>query len=182
MRLLALGLTLLALVSADFEKDLQSALVQQVGDILQDVRERCRKRDAAGAHAQLESIRLALREIDGRHNVLTVDDYLTDFHDSMQRLIGHVAGLNEIVLKPKDFDDIGENYQAGQQTWKAIEASAGSLARSEEWRKAVSQVSGTLAAIGRGLQSRRPESLVPAIEGLREQYYTLLLAVSKARS
>jgi hypothetical protein len=103
------------------------------------VRERCRKSDAAGAHAQLESIRLALREIDGRHNVLTVDDYLTDFHDSMQRLIGHVAGLNEIVLKPKDFDDIGEDYQAGQQAWKAI-------------------------------------------EGSREQYYTLLLAVSKARS
>jgi hypothetical protein len=235
MRLLALGLTLLALVSADFEKDLQSALgpyyaalvassrgnidqtqrqvllfaskwetvsreattgapaalrsdpqwralVQQVGNILGDVRERCRKRDAAGAHAQLESIRLALREIDGRHNVLTVDDYLTDFHDSMQRLIGHVAGLNEIVLKPKDFDDIGEDYQAGQQAWKAIESSAGSLARSEEWRKAASQVSSTLAAIGRGLQSRRPESLVPAIEGLRDQYYTLLLAVSKARS
>jgi hypothetical protein len=158
-------------------------LVQHVGDTLQQVRERCRKGDMAGAHAQLESIRLALREIDGRHNLLGVDDYLTDFHDAMQRMIGHVAGLNEIVLKPKDFDDIAEDYQAAEAAWKEVGSSAGSLARSEDWRAAASRISTTLAGIGRELQSsRRPESLVPAIEGLREKYYTLLLAVSKARS
>ena len=48
-------------------------------------------------HAQLESIRLALREIDARHHRSSVDDALTDFHDAMERMIGHVAGVNEIV-------------------------------------------------------------------------------------
>ncbi len=157
-------------------------LVGRVGDTLQRVRERCRKRDAAGAHAELESIRLALREIDGRHNRLTVDDHLTDFHDAMQRMVGHVGGVNEIVLKPKDFDDIGEDYQAAQLAWKAVQTSAGPLGRSDDWRAAVSRISTTLDDIGRDLQSRRPASLVPAIEGLRDQYYTLLLAVSRARS
>lgn len=157
-------------------------LLQQVGATLERVREDCRKRDVPGAHAELESIRLALRDIDSRHNHLTVDDYLTDLHDAMQRMVGHVGGPNEIVLKAKDFDDIGEDYRAAEQAWKAIESSAGSLARSDDWRAGATRVSATLAAIGRELQMRRPASLVPAIERLRDDYYTLLLAVAKARS
>ena len=157
-------------------------LVSQVGNTLQQVRERCRRRDVHGAHAELESIRLTLREIDGRHNQLTVDDYLTDFHDAMERMIGHVGGVNEIVLRPRDFDDIDEDYQAARLAWDKITSSAGSLAGSEDWRTAASRIAATLDGIGQHLRSKRPASLVPAIEGLRDKYYALLLAVSKARS
>jgi hypothetical protein len=168
---------------AAFRDDQQwHALVQNVADTLREASALCRKRDVAGAHARLESIRLALRDIHERHNMLTVDDHLTDLHDAIQRMVGHVGGLNEIKLRPRDFDDIGEDYQAGQQAWKSAEASAGPLNRSEAWRAAASEVSRTLMTIGRELQARRPEPLVRAIEGLRDEYYDLLLAGSKARS
>ena len=157
--------------------------VRQMANTLEGVRERCRKRDMPGAHAELESTRLTLREIDARHNQLSVDDHLTDFHDAMQRMIGHVGGVNEIVLKPKDFDDIGEDYQTARQAWSAVQSSAGSLGRSEGWRTAAARISVTLVAIGQELgSSRRPRSPLPAIEGLRDQCYTLLLAVSRVRS
>lgn len=108
MRPLALGPTLLALVSADFEKDLQSAL--------------------------------------------------------------------------GPYDDIGEDYQAAQQAWRAVQSSAGSLEQSPAWQPAASELARTLDKIGRELQASRPASLVPTIEGLRDRYYTLLLAVSKTRA
>ncbi len=156
--------------------------VQQVVRTLDDARERCRRRDAAGAHAQLESVRLTLREIDRRHNLAGVDDYLTDLHDAMQRMVGHVGGPNEIVLRPKDYDDIGEDYQAAEQAWKAVESSAGPLAESPAWHSAALDVSSTLSAIGRQLLARQPSPLVPSIQALRDRYYALLLAVAKARS
>jgi hypothetical protein len=157
------------------------ALVDGVADTLHEASDLCRRRDVAGAHARLESIRLALREIDERHNALTVDDHLTDLHDAIQRMIGHVGGLNEIRLKPRDFDDIAEDFQAAEQAWKAVVSSAGPLAGSEPWRAAASRMTQTLSTIDRELQGRRPNSLVPAIEGLRDRYYDLLLAVSKGR-
>jgi len=157
------------------------ALVDSVAGTLREATELCRRRDVAGAHARLELIRLALREIDERHNLLTVDDHLTDLHDAIQRMIGHVGGLNEIRLKPRDFEDIEEDFKAGEQAWKAVEASAGPLAGSEAWRAAASDMTRTLSTIARDLQGRRPGTLVPAIERLRDRYYDLLLAVSKAR-
>jgi hypothetical protein len=158
-----------------------TAFLRHVETVQQQVRESLRLRNLTAVHAQLESIRLMLREIDARHNRSSLDDALTDFHDAMERMIGHVAGVNEIVLRPKDFDDIREDYDAACESWKAVQAQAGPIAATQAWRAAFDDLARTLDAVGRELPARRPEPLAASIQGMHDKYYVLLLAVARAR-
>ena len=112
------------------------AVLDQVEAAIARAREMVRLHDVAGAHAELETIRLAIREIRARHAALTFDDHLTDYHEAVERLLGHVAGRNEIRLTAKDFAEAGEDLQAARAAWQAVQASAGSMAGQAAWSQA----------------------------------------------
>jgi hypothetical protein len=144
-------------------------------------RELVRMRDVASAHAELETIRSAFREIRGRHDALTFDDYLTDYHDAAERLLGHLAGRNEIRLTAKDYADAEEDLHAAQAAWQLVQTNAGTLARQAAWIASAKQADAALGDAARALTGRNATKAGLAAEQVKSSYYDLLLAVSKAR-
>jgi len=97
-----------------------------------------RLRDVASAHAELETIRSSFRELRGRHNALTFDDHMTDYHEAIERMLGHVAGRNEIRLTDKDYADAEEDLRSAQAAWQIVQRSAGPMAGQPAWSAAAS--------------------------------------------
>jgi hypothetical protein len=144
-------------------------------------RELVRVRDVASAHAELETIRSALREVRGRHNALIFDDHLTDYHEAMERMLGHVAGRNEIRLTARDFADAKEDLRAAEAAWQLVQSTAGSMAGQPAWATAARDAAAALADAAHALASRNATAAGKAADQVRTTYYDLLLAVSRAR-
>jgi hypothetical protein len=157
------------------------ALLDEVGAVIARARQLVRQQDVASAHAELETIRAAIRAVHARHDALTFDDHLTDYHEAMERMFGHVAGRNEIRLTAHDFADADEDLQAALAAWREVQASAGSLSAHAEWKAACRQVDATLQEARRALAAKNATSAGLAAERTRAAYNVLLMAVSKAR-
>lgn len=157
------------------------AFLDEVNAVIDRARELVRQQDVASAHAELETIRAALRDIHARHNALGFDDHLTDYHEAMERMLGHVAGRNEIRLTARDFADADEDLQAAVAAWQTVRDSAGPLAAHAEWKAAAGRVQSALDEAGRALAAKNATAAGRAAERMRTAYYDLLMAVSKAR-
>ena len=157
------------------------ALLDNVSAVIARARELVRHQDIASAHAELETIRAAIRDIHARHNALTFDDHMTDYHEAMERMVGHAAGRNEIRLTPHDFADMEEDLQAGLTAWRAVQASAGPLAGDAGWKSAARAADTALDQARRALAAKNATAAGVAAERMRTTYYDLLMAVSKAR-
>lgn len=157
------------------------AVLDEVNATIARTRELVRLRDVAGAHAELETIRAALRDIRGRHNSLTFDDYMTDYHEGIERLIGHLAGRNEIRLTAKDFADAEEDLRAAQAAWQLVQRSAGAMASQPGWSVAAREATAGLSEAARAISLRNATAAGKAAEQVKTHYYDLLLAVAKAR-
>jgi len=157
------------------------AVLDQVTATIARARELVRVRDVAGAHAELETIRTAIRDVRGRHNALTFDDHLTDYHEGVERLLGHVAGRNEIRLTAKDFADADEDLQSALSAWQRVQASAGAMARQPGWASAAREASAALDEARRAIAAKNATSAGQAAERVKTTYYDLLMTVAKAR-
>ncbi len=157
------------------------ALLDEVNAVIKRARELVRQRDVAGAHAELEAIRLAIRDMHARHHALTFDDHMTDYHDALERTIGHVAGRNEIRLTPRDFADVDEDLQAAKVAWQTVQATAGPLSKNPAWMAAARSASASLEEAQRAIAAKNTTAVGRAAERAKATYYDLLLAVSRAR-
>jgi hypothetical protein len=157
------------------------SLLDEVTATIGRAHELLRLRDVASVHAELESIRSAFRELRERYHVLTFDDHLTDYHEAIERMLGHVAGRNEIRLTAKDYADADEDLRAARGAWQLVQATAGSLSSQPGWASAAREASASLAEATRALASRNATAAGRAAEQVKSTYYDLLLAVSKLR-
>jgi hypothetical protein len=157
------------------------ALLDEVNATIARARELVRVRDVASAHAELESIRSSFREMRARHHALTFDDFMTDYHEAMERLLGHLAGRNEIRLTAKDYADAEEDLKAAQAAWQSVQSSAGTMANQADWTDAARKASAALNDAARAIASKNATAAGTAAELVKNTYYDLLLAVSKAR-
>jgi hypothetical protein len=147
---------------------------------LAKARDLARARDIAGAHAELEEIRQSLHEIRERHGVWSLDDRLSEYHEYVERVLGHVSGRGEISLAPRDYQDIDEDLRGAQASWAEVEKAAGPMQAVRAWEgaardaaAALKQASAAVAAKDRGV--------VAAAERLKSSYFDLLTALAKAR-
>jgi hypothetical protein len=157
------------------------ALLDEVDAVISRARDLVRLRDVASAHAELETIRSGFRDIRGRHNALTFDDHLTDYHEAIERTLGHVAGRNEIRLTPRDFADAREDLESAQAAWQLVQKTAGELARQPGWVAAAKSAGAALAAAERALDVRNATAAGQAVEHVKVTYYDMLLAIARAR-
>jgi hypothetical protein len=158
-------------LAADPEWD---RVLQRGTEAIRLATQRLRRRDAEGAHSDLEGIRLALRAVRQRHGLLTFDDHLTGYHEAMERAVGHVGGRNEIVLRGRDFDDIREDVATARAEWDAATEMAGGLTRSSEWVAAARQVRDSLEAADRAAASADPLATTAAVAAMKVRYYDML--------
>lgn len=80
------------------------------------------KKDVAGAHQELEAVRAILRDARAAGGARTLDDAVTDYHESMERLASHVGSSNEVTLAPADFILIREDVRRTRAAWVDVES------------------------------------------------------------
>jgi hypothetical protein len=146
---------------------------------LNRARDRAVAGDVAGAHAELEAFRMPLREIRGRHNLLTVDDRVTDFHDAMERLVGRAGGRNEIQLTPADFDGLQAALASAKTAWGEVETAAASEPKlGKDWGPAASAIGAALDRMADAIVRRASGATGAAAETVNERYLELLLVLA----
>jgi hypothetical protein len=150
------------------------AAVARVKAIIERARELVRVRSLFKAHLELEGLRLVLREVRGRHNLLVLDDYLTDYHESMERIAVRASMQNEIVLAEADFAEMARDLGRARLRWAAVEQHAGAAASAPGWAGAARRIVAAQAALENPLAARDPAEVGAVAGRLSDAYHDLL--------
>ncbi len=112
------------------------AALARIRTILARTQALVRARQLAAAHLELEALRLVLRDVRGRHNLLVFDDYLTDYHEALERIAVRASMQNEIVLAAADYAELEKDLARARSGWDTVEREAGALAATPGWSAA----------------------------------------------
>ena len=138
-------------------------------------------RDVAGAHAELEAVRVLLRDARTRHGARTVDDAVTDYHEAMERLSSHIGVSNEIALTPADFTAIRGDVERAQSMWTKVEAFPELAKAVTGWNDVAAATTSVLDAIARAADRRDVTTVQQASQALKNRYFDLLSVLSHRR-
>lgn len=136
-------------------------------------------RDVPGAHAELEAIRLLLRDARARHGLRTFDDALTDYHDALERLENLIGARNEVALTTRDFDAIRDQARAARAAWADVESRHQQLIGSALWPALSNRTDTALKTISESVSAQNAIAAHEAAEGVKGQYFDLLRILSR---
>lgn len=139
-----------------------------------------RARSLGRLHLELEGLRLVLRRLRGRHNLLTLDDRLTDYHESMERVFVRASMHNEIVLADADYAEMTKDLTRARTLWATVEREAGPIASAAGWAAAARRVAAAQAALDAPLARKDPPAIAERASDLKDAYHDLLVALSRA--
>lgn len=137
-------------------------------------------RNPAGAHAELERVRVLLRDARARHSVRTFDDALTDYHEAMERLASHTGGRNEIALTSADFVAIRDQAERARVVWSEVESLVDPRIATSQWKDAASQTAGALKATADAAARHDVSAAQNGAESLKTGYFNLLSALARS--
>ncbi len=153
--------------------------VVAVTAMIERARQRTIARDIADAHAELEGIRVVLRDARARHGVRTFDDALTDYHDAMERLTSRVGLRNEIVLSADDYGAIREQTVRARAAWAEISAVADPVTTLPGWRDVVTRTSTALTRLEKSATAQDAAAAQGTAAELKTLYFELLNILSR---
>lgn len=136
-------------------------------------------RNVTGAHAELEAVRLLLRDARGRHDARNFDDALTEYHDAMERVLSLAGGRNEIALTEGDFGGIGEAIKRAESAWSAVGSSRGAPKHMADWKDIAAGTSSALRGAAESAKRQDAAAMQHASEDLRNRYDDLLKLLSR---
>jgi hypothetical protein len=129
------------------------------------------------AHAELERIRILLRDARSTRGQPTFDDAVTEYHGAMERLAARIGVRNEIALESADFERIHEDTVRAQSAWAQVTAKAPSSVAGFERVGA-----GTTAALQEILKATAAHDSAAAqhaSERLKNDYFDLIAALAR---
>lgn len=150
-----------------------------VSGAIERARRRAARRDADGAHVELESIRLMLRDVRARHNVLTIDDRFSDFHESMERLGSRVPPAHEFRLRPKDYEVLKEDLAHVKEHWLALGTASVEFGSLAGWKDAATGMESALAEMTSAVERQNGDAVRLAAEAIHARYFDLLRALAE---
>jgi hypothetical protein len=135
-------------------------------------------RDVAGAHSELEAIRVLLRDARTRHGARTVDDAVTDYHEAMERLSSHIGVSNEIALTTDDFTAIRGDVERAQSMWTKVESFPELAKPVTGWNDVAAATTSVLGTIAKAANRRDATTVQQASHALKNRYFDLLSILS----
>lgn len=153
--------------------------LERVRRIIERTQELVRARNLDKAHLELEGLRLVLRDMRGRHNLLVLDDRLTDYHESLERIHVRASMQNEIVLADADFAEMSKDLVRAKAYWSAVEREAGTVAAAPGWAKASGRLHTTHAELEVLLARKDPAAVAQAADRMSAAYHELLEVLAK---
>ena len=153
--------------------------VAAVTAMLDRARQRTSAGDIAGAHAELEGIRVVLRDARAHHGVRTFDDVLTDYHDAMERLTSRVGLRNEIVLNSEDYSAIREQTARAGAAWTEINTVTDPVKMLPGWREVAARTTMALATLQKAATAQDAAVAQETAVALKTHYFELLRILSR---
>jgi len=153
--------------------------VAKVAALIDDIQQRAASRDMNVVHLDLEGVRVQLRDARARHGVRIIDDALTDYHDTMERLTSRVGLRNEIILRAEDYEAIQVLADRAEAYWKEIEKLAGPFETLPDWQEAVAGTRDDLATLQHSATAHDGETTQEAGVELKAHYHQLIRALSR---
>ncbi len=138
-----------------------------------------RAHDLHDAHRQIEGVRLALHALRVRHGLETLDDRLTDYHESMERLVTRASMYNEIVLADADYDELSKDLVRARTLWATLDREAGAVGETAGWRAAAAQSAATQDDLTRLIAARDEPAIARAADAMKNAYLELLDVMSR---
>jgi hypothetical protein len=156
------------------------AAVDRGAAIITRCQELVRARNLTALHLELEGLRLVLRQVRGKHNLLVLDDWLTDYHESMERVHVRASMHNEIVLADADYAEMTKDLNRAKSLWAIVERDAGTIASTPGWLDAARRLGAAQAELEHLLVRKDPAAIARAAGRLTDAYHDLLGALSRA--
>ena len=139
-----------------------------------------RSRNLEAAHRELEGVRLVVRTVRGRHGLDTLDDWLTDYHESMERIVTRAGMYNEIVLAESDYAELEKDLTRATSLWQRVLGDAGSLTADPAWKNAAARSAAAHADLTRQVAGREAQAIDRTAAAMKEAYLDLLAVMARA--
>jgi hypothetical protein len=156
------------------------AALDRIRAILARTQALVRARQLERAHLELEGLRLVLRDARGRHGLLVFDDYLTDYHEAMERIVVRASMQNEIVLAEADYGELARDLGRARAHWAVVEREAGPIAATAGWPGPARRITELHAALERHVTARDAAAVARDAVALRDAYHDLLAVLARA--
>jgi len=136
-------------------------------------------RNLHDAHREIEGVRLALHALRSRHGLETLDDRLTEYHESMERIVTRASMYNEIVLADADYAELTKDLARAGEFWSMVMQSAGPLADDPAWQEAAGRSTDVQAELARLIASRDEPKISHAADAMKNAYLDLLNVMAR---
>ncbi|MEI6667507.1 MAG: hypothetical protein WCP29_05060 [Acidobacteriota bacterium] len=150
-----------------------------VAAMLEDARMHVAAKDVAEAHAELEGIRVVLRDARARHASRNFDDALTDYHEAVERLESRIGLRNEIVLNADDYAAIKDHAARARTTWTEIDASAGAFKVQRGWAELAARTMAQLTRLEQAAANQDGTTAQATAITLKADYFALLAILAR---
>jgi len=157
------------------------ATIEKVNGFIARGQEMLHVRDVHGAHREIEGIRLALYRIRHRHGLDTLDDRLTEYHESMERIVTRASMYNEIILNDADYAELARDLGRANALWPRVEVEAGAIAQDKDWMAADRRSAIARDALARLVAARDDAGLLAAAEEMKAAYIDLLSVMARVK-
>lgn len=155
------------------------AMVVKIDQYVARALELVRARSLHDAHREIEGIRLALRAMRVRHGLETLDDRLTAYHESMERLVARASLYNEIILADSDYAELSRDLARADMLWARVDAEAGAIGNDRDWTSAAARGTDTRRELARLIAARDDAAIMGAAGAMKAAYLDLLLVMAR---
>jgi len=156
------------------------AMVATIDRFIARAQELVRARNLHDAHREIEGVRLALLTMRARHGLQTLDDRLTEYHESMERVIARASLYNEIILADEDYAELSKDLAQAGGLWTRVEGQAGAVADDKDWTNAAVRGADARRELARLIAARDDAAIMRAAEMMKAAYLDLLLVLARA--
>ncbi len=158
-----------------------SAMIEKVNGFIARGQELLHVRDVHGAHREIEGIRLVLYRMRHRHGLDTLDDRLTEYHESMERIVTRASMYNEIILNDADYGEMARDLGKANALWPRVEVEAGAIAQDPDWKAAARRSAIARDELGRFVAARDDAGATSAAEEMKGAYLELLSVMARVK-
>lgn len=145
-------------------------------------RQRVARHDVAGAHGELESIRMTLHAARARQQLLTFDDRFSEFHEAMEHLVGRVPEAHEFRLTDADLIDIRQDLDQVAHHWQTVQASADEVRGVTGWAATAPMMDAAIREAAAAATRGEATAIKTGSDAIQKAYFDLLGTLSSVRA
>ena len=156
-----------------------AAMIEKINGFIDRGHQKLHARDVTGAHREIEGIRLVLYRMRHRHGLDTLDDRLTEYHESMERIVSRASMYNEIILNDADYAEMARDLGRANALWPRVEVEAGAITQDPGWQAAARRSALARDELARLIAARDDEAITRAAEEMKAAYLDLLSVMAR---